>query len=83
MAAREAKLRLRLTSVRVVFDDERGTYTAGRLGHPVGCTARTAPMAVRELAKHMDLQPIDVVYNGVNAESSIPHQQWNIVEIIR
>lgn len=81
MAAREAKLRLRITAVRVVFDDEHGSYTASRLGHPVGCTARTAAMAVRELASHMGLQPIDVAYIGVNAESSVPHQQWNIVEV--
>lgn len=81
MAAREAKLRLRLTAVHVVLDDEHGTYTASRLGHPVGRTARTASMAVRELASHLGLQPIDVAYNGFNAESPVPHQQWNIVEV--
>lgn len=83
MAARATKLRLRITSVCVVFDEEHGTFTASRPGHPVGCTSRLASMAVRELASHLDLDPIDVVYNGFNAEASIPHQQWNIVEINR
>jgi hypothetical protein len=82
MPSGEAKARVRVTTVRVVFDAERGKYAACALGlgHRRPPTADTAYLAVCKLASVMGIGPgFDVVSLGGNRSGDF--DAYSIVEV--